>query len=182
MSPVFMSLLLVVGLGLFGRTMFTKYRLLAALEPSSRAANLSQEIGARLKEVVVIALGQKRLVGREKERGSGIMHAFIFWGFCVLLIRSINLYGEGFVHGFTLPLFGASSILGYLYVALKDVMEGIVLAMVIYAVYRRAVVQPDRMHNTKEAYLVLGMIALLMVSDLLYDGARYLLITAHNNP
>ena len=182
MSPLFMSLLLIVGLGLFGRTMFTKYRLLAALSPSDRGANLADEFGRRLKEVAVIALGQKRLVGREKERASGIMHALIFWGFCVLLIRSINLYGEGFVHGFTLPFFGESSILGYLYVGLKDLMEGIVLVMVIYAVYRRAVVKPERMHNTKEAYLVLGMIGLLMVSDLLYDGARYLLVTAHGNP
>ncbi len=182
MSPLFMSLLLVVGLSLFGRTLYTKIRVLGALESSPRAANLRSEAWERLKAVGGIALGQKRLIGRERERASGIMHAFIFWGFCVLLIRSINLYGEGFVHGFTLPLFGASSILGYLYVGLKDIMEGIVLFMVIYAVYRRAVVKPERMHNTKEAYLVLGMIALLMVSDLLYDGARYLLVTVHENP
>ena len=38
------------------------------------------------------------------------------------------------------------------------------------------------MHNTFEAYLVLGLIGILMVSDLLYDGARYNLIQLYNNP
>ena len=37
-------------------------------------------------------------------------------------------------------------------------------------------------HNTIEAYLVLGLIGILMVSDLLYYGARYNLIQLYNNP
>jgi Fe-S oxidoreductase len=60
-------------------------------------------------------------------------------------------------------------------------MEGIVLVMVIYAIIRRAVIKPPRLHNTWEAYFVLGMIGVLMISDLLYDGARYNLILHHNN-
>lgn len=178
MNPLFMSLLLIIGLGVFSYTMFQKIQVLMALAPTDRGNHIQE----RLKSLVVIALGQKRLVGRQRERASGIMHAFIFWGFCILIIRSLNLYGEGFVQGFTLPLLGESFIMGYLYMGLKDIMEGLVLVMILYAIYRRAVVQPERMHNTKEAYLVLAMIAILMVSDLLYDGSRYLLITAHNNP
>jgi Fe-S oxidoreductase len=178
MSPLFMTLLLAVGLGIFARTMYQRILLLMALEPVDRF----NRIRDRFKEMVIIALGQKRLVGRKKERASGIMHALIFWGFCVLLIRSITLYGEGYVHGFQLPLLGESSILGYLYIGLKDIMEGVVLLMVIWAFYRRLVVKPARLHNTWEAYLVLGMIGVLMISDLLYDGARYNLITAHGNP
>jgi Fe-S oxidoreductase len=178
MSPLLMTLVLVVGLGIFARTMYRKILLLMALEPTDRANHIKD----RLKNMVVIALGQKRLVGRKKERASGIMHALIFWGFCILLIRSITLYGEGYVHGFQLPLLGESSILGYLYIALKDVMEGVVLLMVIWAFYRRMVVKPARLHNTWEAYLVLGMIGVLMISDLLYDGSRFMLITAHGNP
>ncbi|MEX1313806.1 MAG: (Fe-S)-binding protein, partial [Desulfotignum sp.] len=62
------------------------------------------------------------------------------------------------------------------------IMEGVVLIMVIRAFYRRLVVKPPRLHNTWEAYLVLGMIGVLMISDLLYDGARFNLITAYGNP
>ncbi len=54
--------------------------------------------------------------------------------------------------------------------------------MIIFAFFRRAVLKPKRMHNTFEAYLVLGLIGMLMASDLLYDGARYNLIQLYNNP
>jgi len=178
MNPLLMSILLIVALAVFGRTMWGKIQLLRALEPADRANHIKERVVAML----VLAVGQKRLVGRARERGSGIMHAFIFWGFCVLLIRSITLYGEGYQMGFHLPFFGDEYLLGYLYILVKDIMEGIVLLMVLYAFFRRAVLKPERMHNTFEAYLVLVMIGILMVSDLLYDGTRYNLIQLYGNP
>jgi Fe-S oxidoreductase len=178
MNPLLMSLVLIVGLALFGRTMNKKIQLLMALQPADRGNFIIE----RLKGLIVLAMGQQRLVGRRKERASGIMHALIFWGFCVLLIRSLTLYGEGFVLGFQLPLLGDEHLLGYLYIWVKDIMEGVVLLMVIYAIVRRAVVKPARLHNTWEAYLVLVMIGILMISDLSYDGARHNLIALHGNP
>jgi len=178
MNPLLMSLLIIVALSVFGRTMFGKIQLLKALEPADRVNHLKE----RLMNMVILAIGQKRLVGRAKERSSGIMHAFIFWGFCILLIRSLTLYGEGFQQGFHLPFLGGDYLLGYLYVALKDIIEAIVFLMIIFAFFRRAVLKPKRMHNTFEAYLVLGLIGILMASDLLYDGARYNLIQLYNNP
>ncbi len=178
MNPLFMSILLIVGLTVFGRTMYYKIRLLMALEPVDRFNHIKE----RLVNVVVIALGQKRLVGRRNERTSGIMHALIFWGFCILLLRSVNIYGEAFVKGFQLPLLNDHYLAGYLYLALKDIMEGIVLLMVVFAIFRRVVIKPARLHNTWEAYLVLILIGVLMVSDLLLDGTRYNLIHLYNNP
>lgn len=178
MNPLLMSLVLIAGLAVFGRTMVSRIQLLMALEPTDRANHLKE----RLMNMVVLAIGQKRLVGREKERGSGLMHAFIFWGFCVLLIRSLTLYGEGFQTGYHLPFLGDDYVFGYLYIALKDIMEGVVLLMILFAFFRRVVLKPKRLHNTFKAYLVLGMIGALMISDLLYDGARYNLIQLFNNP
>ena len=178
MNPLLMSLLIIVALSVFGRTMFGKIQLLKALEPADRVNHLKE----RLMNMVILAIGQKRLVGRAKERSSGIMHAFIFWGFCILLIRSLTLYGEGFQEGYHLPFLGGDYLPGYLYIALKDIIEAIVFLMIIFAFFRRAVLKPKRMHNTFEAYLVLGLIGILMVSDLLYDGARYNLIQLYNNP
>ncbi len=178
MNPLFMSLLLIIALTIFGRTMAGKIRLLKALEPADRVNHLKE----RLMNMVILAIGQKRLVGRATERSSGIMHAFIFWGFCILLIRSVTLYGEGFQEGYHLPFLSGDYLLGYLYIALKDIIEAIVFLMIIFAFFRRAVLKPKRMHNTFEAYLVLGLIGILMVSDLLYDGARYNLIQLYNNP
>jgi len=178
MNPLLMSLLLIVALAIFGRTMYYKIRLLMALEPVDRFNHIKE----RVLNMVILAIGQKRLVGRKKEWIAGIMHAFIFWGFCILLIRSLSLYGEGFVKGFQLPIFGNDSIIGYFYIALKDIMEAIVLFMAAFAIFRRAVLKPERMHNTWEAYFVLAMIVVLMISDLLLDGARHNLIMLHNNP
>lgn len=59
MNPLLMSALLIVGLAVFGRTMYFKIRLLMALEPTNRADHITQ----RLKNMVVIAIGQKRLAG-----------------------------------------------------------------------------------------------------------------------
>ncbi|MBT8340346.1 MAG: (Fe-S)-binding protein [Desulfatitalea sp.] len=178
MNPVIMSLLLLAALTVFGRTIYRKIRLLMALGPADRTNHLKE----RLAGMLILAVGQKRLVGRARERGPGIVHAFIFWGFCVLLIRSLNIYGEGFHEGFHLPLLNDKHLLGYLYIGLKDIMEGIVLLMVLISFYRRAVVRPERLHNSFEAYLVLGLIGVLMVSDLLYDGARHNLIQLYGNP
>ena len=178
MNPLLMSIVIVVALTVFSRTMVRKIQLLTALEPADRADHLKQ----RLMNMLTLAIGQKRLVARAKERSSGLMHAFIFWGFCVLLIRSITLYGEGFQAGFQLPFLGGGHLAGYLYIALKDIMEGIVLLMILWAIFRRAFLKPERLHNTFEAYLVLAMIGILMVSDLLLDGARYNLIYLYNNP
>jgi Fe-S oxidoreductase len=178
MNPVLITLLLIIGLAIFVRTMAHKIRLLMALEPIHRTDHIKK----RIENMIIFALGQKRLVGRKKEWASGMMHALIFWGFCVLSIRTITLFGEGYSSGFHLPFLGDHFILGYLYIALKDIMEGVVLLMVIYAIFRRTVLKPSRLHNTWEAYFVLAMIGFLMISDLLYDGARYNLITLHDNP
>ena len=178
MNPVLITLLLIIGLAIFVHTMVGKIRLLMALEPIDRIDHIKK----RIENMIILALGQKRLVGRKKEWASGMMHALIFWGFCVLSIRTITLFGEGYSGGFHLPFLGDNFILGYLYIALKDIMEGVVLLMVIYAIFRRTVLKPSRLHNTWEAYFVLAMIGFLMISDLLYDGARYNLITLHDNP
>ncbi len=169
MNPSVMTFLLALALGVFCYSMVRKVQLLRSLAPAHRANRLM----TRFKNMILLAVGQQRLVGRAKERSSGIMHALIFWGFCVLLIRSLMLYGEGFQKGFELPLLGEAHLSGYLYIALKDLVEGLVLVMVIWAIYRRAVVKPERLHNSFKAYLVLALIGILMVSDLLYDGARF---------
>ena len=48
--------------------------------------------------------------------------------------------------------------------------------------FSRAVLKPKRLHNTFEAYLVLALIGILMVSDFLLDGARSNLVQLFNNP
>ena len=55
--------------------------MLVRLVRAGRPTDRSGEIGARVRNEVVIALGQRKLLQRLVP---GLMHAFIFWGFLVL--------------------------------------------------------------------------------------------------
>ncbi|MGK0289214.1 MAG: Fe-S oxidoreductase [bacterium] len=169
MNPLLMSFLLVLAAGFFGWFVYEKSMLLVSLSPENRFDNIT----ARVKALLGMGIGQEKLIGRKKERTSGIMHAFIFWGFLILGVRTVTLGGEGFVLGFHLPFLGSEYIFGFLYTFLKDIFEGIVLFMIGFAAYRRLILKPKRLTNSGEAWFVLFMISSLMVTDLFYDAAKF---------
>lgn len=173
MNPLLTSMLLIIAFTIFGTILYRKFALLRALEP----ANRTDRVWKRFKLMLSIGIGQRRFIGRKRERISGWIHALIFWGFCILTIRSLTLIGEGFQHGFHLPFLGQKSLMGYFYLLLKDVTEGIVLLAVLFAMYRRSSrVRPSRLKNSGEAWFVLALIAFLMITDLFYDGARFAIV------
>ncbi|MBF0238268.1 MAG: (Fe-S)-binding protein [SAR324 cluster bacterium] len=174
MNPVLISLMLLLSVAVTLYAIYMKMAVLKAAQPENRF----DQIPLRIKELVKIGFAQQRLIGRKHERSSGAMHTFIFWGFLVLGTRSLSLLGEGFVHGFQdyMPLLGSDWLLGYVYTFIKDVFEGIVFLMILFAFYRRFILRPARLHNSFEAILVLCFIGSLMITDLLYDGAKFNLI------
>ena len=89
--------LMAAGLGFFGWTAYHRMRLLLTGQP----ANRFDQIGTRLMWVLSIALGQKKMF---KEPIAGLMHAVIFWGFCVFSVRTVTLFGEGLYQGFLFPV------------------------------------------------------------------------------
>lgn len=175
MNPALMSVMLLMSLAAFAYFVYIKVSILLLVAPENRF----EQVPERIKRLLTMGVAQERLIGRKNERPSGAMHSFIFWGFLVLSIRSIVLVGEGFTPGFQewLPFLNSHSIGGYLYTFIKDIFEGIVLVMVLYALYRRIILKPSRLHNSFEAFLILGLIGLLMISDFLYDAAKFNLIT-----
>ena len=172
MNPFAISVLLLTAALVFGLFVWQKLTLLISLAPVKK----QRQIGKRIGRVLTLALAQKKLIGRKKERASGAMHAFIFWGFLIIQIRTITLIGEGFQLGFHLPFLGENSIFGYLYLLTKDLIEGLVLALIFFAVYRRWILKPARLTNSFAAWFVLLMIGGLMITDLLYDAARFNII------
>ncbi len=120
----------------------------------------------RLKGVFTLAIMQKRMV---RDKYAGFYHILIFWGFCVLALRSVGLVVEGLF-----PAFHMTEVLGgfgYGYQATKDVFEVLVLLGLGLAAYRRLVVKPWRLENSWDAWATLSLIGALMVTDLLADGA-----------
>jgi Fe-S oxidoreductase len=107
-----------------------------------------------------------------REWKPGLMHAIIFLGFMTLLVRKVQLlvigYSEHFVYA------GAG---GAAFAAFKDAIEIAVLVAVGYAFWRRLMQRPARLERNGEALLILSLIAAIMVTDFLFDGFRFALLS-----
>jgi len=169
---VIASIILILGLALFFYIIYRRYLLLKSAKPDPRFGSLGQ----RIYDLIIYGMFQKR---QPRYLWIGILHIMIFWGFITLALRSITLYGLGFKADFVLPFMGGS--LGEAYNFLKDVFEIIVLFACISAILRRAISRPARYERKYgkthkfEAYLVLGLISLLMVTDIAMDGSGIVL-------
>jgi len=162
MGPQVISIMMIIALGFFAYFAWQRVDALLAAKPENR---FDDPVG-RLKGLWTYGILQERLLKHHK--AAGWMHALIFWGFCILLLRSAVMVVTGYVEHFHIP-----GPVGDAYTVVKDVFEVIVLVMVAYATWRRAVKRPARLTNSAEAYFILGLIALLMVSDFVFDAAKF---------
>lgn len=167
LGPYVLVLVILLFIGFFAYTMYLRILPLVL----ARSEDRFRKIGKRLLGVLYFVIGQRRLF---KEPGPGLMHAFIFWGFCVLLIKAITIYGMGLVTDFHLPLLGETA-LGHIYDLIKDIFVTLVFIAVLVALYRRLFAKPKRITLSSEANLVLILILLVVVTDLLFDSARFTL-------
>ena len=160
--------LIAVALALFAwRAVFLVRVMLAG-----RPANRWDKIPARVLSVVVNVFGQARLI-----RGDfwpGLMHATIFWGFCILTLGTIEFFGKGVTEAFHLPFMSNTA----LYLILQDTFSlGVILA-IAYAAFRRIVTKPRRLTLSAEGLFILLLIFGLMVTDLVADAGRIILAPA----
>ena len=118
----------------------------------------------RLRDELVVYLGQRKLLKRPYYV-RGIAHAFIFWGFLIITIGTIDLLIDGIV-GFHVPGIGSA-----LFAWTIDIFAVLVLASIAVAAARRAYFPPPRMHVARDGYVILGLIGLLMVTLLVFEGA-----------
>jgi len=167
MGPAPLTLLMLLALAGFCALAWRKLAIVRALQPQWRSDRPAQ----RLKTVLLNGLLQRRMLQREWR--PGLMHAVIFLGFLSLLLRKIQLIAIGWDVAFVFPpAFGGP------FAALKDAVELAVTAAVLYALYRRLVQRPPRLERNREALLVLGLILSIMLTDLAFDGLRFLQLTA----
>ncbi|MCG3172298.1 MAG: putative iron-sulfur-binding oxidoreductase FadF [Myxococcota bacterium] len=165
MSPIGITLLLALALGAFSLTALQRIALLFAARPENRLESMEE----RFRRLFVIGFGQSKML---YETQAGLMHVMIFGAFMVLATRTITLFGMGYDPNFHLP--GLGGILGQLYAAVKDVFLILALIGCAIAAYRRVLLRPDRLKTAAhpgEALLILGVISLLMLTDMLFDGA-----------
>lgn len=125
-----------------------------------RAENRTDKLFQRLKQVLVVAFGQTKLL---REPIAGLMHFFIFWGFLILFTAIIESIGEGFYSKFSFSFLGA---IHSPLIILQELFALLVVVSVLYAFFRRLVLRPKRFenHSSTEAYFILTMILFIMLS------------------
>ncbi|MGC8927734.1 MAG: (Fe-S)-binding protein [Myxococcota bacterium] len=165
LAMILFILVIATGIAVFAYLMYQRWQILKIGKYEDRFSNFT----TRIKNVIVVAFFQKRILN---ELQAGIMHAFIFWGFCVVSINSLTFIGEGFINGFHLPFLGPDQILGKIYGFTKDLFEVLVLIGLAIAFYRRLILKPKRLTYSFEANLILIFILLLMISDFFMFGIK----------
>jgi len=161
-SPIAISILLVLALAGFAALAWRKLAIVVKLGPEVRWDRPL----ARLRSVLVNGLLQSRMVAREWR--PGLMHAVIFLGFMTLLVRKLQLLAIGYDESFVYP-----GVAGGVFASLKDGVELAVLCAVAYAFWRRFVLKPRRLERNREALLILSLIAAIMITDFAFDGFRF---------
>ena len=129
--------------------------------------DLKTEGKERIKALLVNVFGQRKLF---KDKKSGIMHFALFYGFIIVQFGAIDLIGRGLAHSWHLP------VPYYEYFTLgQEIVVGIVLLAILYAVYRRYIEKLPRLKQGMKAGLVYWFIGGLMLSVILAGGAELII-------
>ena len=167
MNPLLAALLLIVAGAVFAWTLYRRLLPLRALRSETRTDRSRERLSALLR----FGLGQRRLVDPEELR-PGLLHVAIFVAFLVLAFRTITLFGMAFAAEFHLPGLSPGGPIGLAYGLVKDAVDVLALAGVVGFIYRRLVTRPERVTRSWEGLVILLLIAALVVTDLLFDGAE----------
>jgi Fe-S oxidoreductase len=165
-------LMLVVTALIAGRRILWLHRLIRS---GRRAPGRTDRMADRLRAQATEVFGQRRLL---KWTVPGAAHFLTFWGFVVLAITIVEAYGALVISDeFAFPFFGHARWLGFL----EDLFAVAVLIGIATFAILRLRHAPEREHrssrfygsHTRAAWVILGMIALVIITLLIYRGAQY---------
>ena len=166
--------LTVVALAIAGRRLWWLKRLAFSGQPApERVAAVREHPGRDVEVQATEVIGQRKLL---KWSVPGAAHAATFWGFIVLLLTIIEAYGALFSRTFAIPGIGHWAFIGFI----EDLFAVGVLAGIITFTVIRIRSNPHKEgrksrffgSHTRAAWVVLGMIFLVIATLLLYRGAQ----------
>lgn len=158
-NAIVMSVMLAAALAVFAYLMIPRMRLLASVQPTNRFDRWPE----RVMSVVKFALGQWRMT---RDLVAGIAHIFIFSGFMIVSLATVQHIVHAYVPGWHL----LPGFLNQLYTLVKDLIEVLVLVGVSYALWRRLSPRASRVGRSWEGVFILCMITTLMLTDFLSYG------------
>src|SRR6187551_2477737 len=145
-----------------------------AILSAGRPLHRTSRIGARVRSLGVFVFGQRRLL---QDIGPGLAHAFVFWGFVVLLATTGNYITNGLVE--TIVGWPVGGFFWSVVVLFANVFIALVLASVVYYVIRRTVVRPTRLALTRDAFVILTLIFLIVLTEWVGDSFAYVVEPDH---
>jgi Fe-S oxidoreductase len=166
--------LTAIALAIAGRRMWWLKRLAFSGQPApERVAAVRAHPGRDVEVQATEVIGQRKLL---KWSVPGAAHAATFWGFIVLLLTIIEAYGNLFSRTFAIPGIGHWAFIGFI----EDLFAVGVLAGIITFTVIRIRSNPHKEgresrffgSHTRAAWVVLGMIFLVIATLLLYRGAQ----------
>ncbi|QQR80208.1 MAG: (Fe-S)-binding protein [Deltaproteobacteria bacterium] len=164
MFPVTTGTLLFLALTMFTISSLKWVNIILA----GQADNRFNDYKKKIMNVLTIAFAQTKIIKGDLK--AGLMHAMIFWGFCVISLRTIIFFGMGFDP--TFASWFTESIVGKLYIFALNFILALVMVAVVYAAYRRVVLKVGRLTQSSEAVFILSMIFTLCFTDFTFEGAR----------
>jgi Fe-S oxidoreductase len=169
LKRVVFAALLLAATGAFAWTLRRFTRMVLAGRPEDRF----DRIPDRLRSVLDYFLGQKKVIEDipipAKRAGSLLAalgsrhHLFIFWGFLLITVGTIEIFIQGLFPSFSFALVIGDWAAGALASAI-DVANLIVLGMIVFAFVRRMALQPRLIPMSRDAGIILGGIGTLMIS------------------
>ena len=167
LSNFVFAALFAVALGFFARSVRRLNRWLDIGHAEVR----TDHPRVRTKNLLLIGLAQSKIL---RDPIGGMMHALVFWGFCVLGIGTAEIMIQGFYTPFTWDLI-LPRFLYLPYVVSQELFAVFVLIPVVFLLYRRLIIRPARFRNDPvhggDAVFILSMIAALMLSLLVIFAA-----------
>src|SRR6058998_2115764 len=146
LTAILFTVCLLVGVGLFIYQVWGRFNLLRAATGTFTVDRIPERLWA----VVTIALGQKKFIRPEvswvRETLAGWLHFFIFWGFTILGLQIVTMFGRAYGDHFYVPLF-SPGLLGGPYMLLRDIMEALVLVSIAVALVRWGITHPARLYG-----------------------------------
>ena len=166
--------LTAVALTIAARRLWWLKRLAFTGQPApERVASVRSHPGRDVEVQAVEVVGQRKLL---KWSVPGAAHAATFWGFIVLLLTIIEAYGALFSRTFAIPVIGHWAFIGFI----EDLFAvGVLAGIITFTVIRirnnpHSEGRKSRFFgsHTRAAWVVLGMIFLVVATLLIYRGAQ----------
>jgi Fe-S oxidoreductase len=125
-----------------------------------RPSHLQESWGQRVGSLLKFFFGQRKVM----EEKSSWHHLAIYWGFLVLTIATTEMLIGGLLgEWFNLGVVLGDTVYGFVRLGI-DVMNAVVFAALVYALFRRIVLKPKFVPVNLDAMLILGAIVTLVLT------------------